>query len=262
MGFPPDVAEKALLDCGRHCCICHKFCGFKIELHHIVQKADDGEDTYDNCIPLCFDCHAEVKAYNPKHPKGKKYTDSELQGHRDRWYEKVRNSYGVVSNPDYVKLDQNLFLEIRKLLPSTGAIEFMQFHDYGGSFRVDEHNDLHEFIYQCNKPEFEFLDIDLEGLRVKLASLTEKFVRMLGKYTFPLQRTDEHWNRLPPDPERDFELIFELKHMAKDEEDLKKMMDEQREHIRNTRHKMNNLASEICKTYDEFIRLGRRKLGV
>ncbi|MCP4536418.1 MAG: HNH endonuclease [Chloroflexi bacterium] len=89
MSFPRQVATKALLDCARCCCICHKFCGPRMELHHIVAKADGGEDTYDNCIPLCLNCHAEVRAYDPKHPKGRKYTINELRGHRDRWYEKM-----------------------------------------------------------------------------------------------------------------------------------------------------------------------------
>jgi hypothetical protein len=57
MAFPPEVAEQALLACARYCCLCHKFCGNKIETHHIVQG---GGDTFENCIPLCFDCHAEV----------------------------------------------------------------------------------------------------------------------------------------------------------------------------------------------------------
>ena len=39
MGFPQSVAEKALVACGRCCCICHVFCGTKIELHHINRKA-------------------------------------------------------------------------------------------------------------------------------------------------------------------------------------------------------------------------------
>jgi len=60
MGFPKDIAEKSLIACARYCCICHKFCSFKIELHHIVQKAKGGDDTFDNCIPLCLDCHAAI----------------------------------------------------------------------------------------------------------------------------------------------------------------------------------------------------------
>ena len=41
------------------------------------------EATEDNCIPLCFDCHVEVKQYNPKHLKGLKYTEGELKLRRD-----------------------------------------------------------------------------------------------------------------------------------------------------------------------------------
>lgn len=88
MGFPTSVANEVLVRCGRHCCICDKFVGSKIELHHIVQEADGGDDSVDNCIPLCFDCHAEVNSYNPRHPKGRKYTKIELKGHRDKCYEK------------------------------------------------------------------------------------------------------------------------------------------------------------------------------
>lgn len=59
MGFPASVADDVLVRCNRHCCLCGKYVGQKIELHHIKQVADGGEDTADNCIPLCFNCHAE-----------------------------------------------------------------------------------------------------------------------------------------------------------------------------------------------------------
>lgn len=91
MGFSKKVARKALVASGRSCCICHKFCGPKIELHHIIQRADGGDDLFENCIPLCFDCHAEVRAYNPRHPKGRKYTEKELKDHRNQWYYQVQN---------------------------------------------------------------------------------------------------------------------------------------------------------------------------
>jgi hypothetical protein len=90
MGFSPQIAAQALLDCGCSCCLCQKFSGTKIECHHIIQESEGGLDTYDNCVPLCFDCHAEVASYNPKHPKGRKITSAELKGHRDRWYAKRR----------------------------------------------------------------------------------------------------------------------------------------------------------------------------
>lgn len=86
MGFPQSVADEVLVKCGRHCCLCGKYAGLKIELHHIKQAADGGEDTADNCIPLCLDCHAEVGSYNTHHPKGRKFTEKELKGHRDKYY--------------------------------------------------------------------------------------------------------------------------------------------------------------------------------
>jgi len=119
VGFANSVSELALLSCGRHCSLCHKFCGTKIELHHIRQRVDNGDDTFDNCIPLCFDCHAEVQAYNPKHPKGKKFTENELKKHRDQWYSKMNNKSDIVTNNQLelkvINLEENVSLILEKI---------------------------------------------------------------------------------------------------------------------------------------------------
>lgn len=110
MGFPDKVQAEALAACGRCCCICHKFCGTKINLHHIKQSADGGDDTLDNCIPLCLDCHEDMGKADPKHSTGKHYTERELRLHRDNWYESVRNSReGIkeVTKEDIEKLFAN-----------------------------------------------------------------------------------------------------------------------------------------------------------
>ena len=83
------IKVKALLACGRKCCVCHGFCGRNIELHHIEMESGGGESTFENCIPLCFNCHAEAGHYNSAHPKGTKYSSSELKKHRDHWYESI-----------------------------------------------------------------------------------------------------------------------------------------------------------------------------
>lgn len=95
MAFSKETADDALLNCARCCCLCQKFCGVKIELHHIVPVAEGGDDSADNCIPLCFDCHAEIGHYNDGHPKGRKFTPDELKAHRDRWYETARDMMGL-----------------------------------------------------------------------------------------------------------------------------------------------------------------------
>ena len=90
MAFPNEVKIKALVACVRRCCICHKFCGNNMEIHHIRHHAKGGDDTFENAIPLCFDCHAEVGQYDPTHPKGTKKKKKELISHRDNWYKKVK----------------------------------------------------------------------------------------------------------------------------------------------------------------------------
>lgn len=84
-GFPRNKVAELLTKCHRRCCICHRFCGVKIETDHILQKADGGHDSIENAIPVCFECHAEIHSYNERHPRGRKFTPEELRGHRDQW---------------------------------------------------------------------------------------------------------------------------------------------------------------------------------
>lgn len=94
MPFSEEIKRSAMVACGRHCCICHKFCGNNMEVHHIKPQSKGGADTFENAIPLCFDCHAEVGQYNPEHPKGIKFSEKELIEHRDRWYRYIRENGG------------------------------------------------------------------------------------------------------------------------------------------------------------------------
>ncbi|WP_016951560.1 HNH endonuclease [Anabaena sp. PCC 7108] len=235
MGFPDKVAEKALLDCGRCCCICHKFCGFKIELHHIIQKSEGGEDLYENCIPLCFDCHAEIKAYDPQHPKGRKYNVAEIIEHRNRWYETVKNQTFVVINPDCIKLDRKLFLKIKETLPSTsGSLFFMRGNCNINSFKQEVHDDLFNYIALCRHPDFEFIDSDLEIRRCQLTDCIEEYLDLVNYGTYPRgMRLYVNPDKFD-DRDRHYQVIEDLA-LA---------------------------ANKVCSAYDDLVRLGRTKLGV
>ncbi len=87
MAFNQSEVDKLLAKCQRRCCVCHKFCGVKMELHHITWRSKSGNDDIINAIPLCFECHAEVNHYNPEHPKGRKFTKGELLEHKRLWLE-------------------------------------------------------------------------------------------------------------------------------------------------------------------------------
>jgi len=89
MSFSAAVRERALVASARHCCVCHRYKGVRVEVHHIVPEEAGGSDHFDNAIALCFDCHADAGHYNPKHPRGTKFSKNELRRQRDVWYDIV-----------------------------------------------------------------------------------------------------------------------------------------------------------------------------
>ncbi len=100
MEFDPEGASELLAACHRRCCVCHRFCGIKMELDHIEQRADQGSDKIDNAIPVCFECHAEIHLYNDKHPRGRKFRPRELRLHKKQWLSICKNNPLVlVDNP-------------------------------------------------------------------------------------------------------------------------------------------------------------------
>ena len=236
MGFNKNVGEDALISSGRHCSLCHKFCGTKIELHHIIQRKDDGEDSFDNCLPLCFDCHADVMQYNPQHPKGKKYTESELKRHRNNWCEKVKNSEGsVITNSNYLNLDKTTFERLNKLLDSRGLMCFIKQNGFiGGAFPDKIYQEIYKFLIECELPEFEFIDADLEGLKSELKQNLENLDELITKHAFGAglerQGIPKEWEIQQPDR-------------------LEKAIED-----------FTNLTPIVSNTYETLIKLGRRKL--
>ena len=103
MAFPRDEVDELLVACHRRCCVCHRFCGVKIETDHIVPRGEGGPDSIDNAIPVCFECHAEIHSYNDKHPRGRKFRPEELRGHKKHWLDICRNKpeIFVSANRDY-----------------------------------------------------------------------------------------------------------------------------------------------------------------
>lgn len=117
--------------CSRLCCLCLKQCGTNIEAAHIINENDGGKNEDENGIPVCFDCHQEIGAYDLKHPKGNKFTPEELRRRRDRVYSLVESGaiYAQIvaqqirsntSGDRFVKIPSN----IPNLIPSSEGKRF------------------------------------------------------------------------------------------------------------------------------------------
>jgi len=86
MPFSLTIRERALLAYKRRCCLCEEHVHTLVECHHIVQEADGGDSSFDNCIPLCLNCHGRVASYNPRHPIENQYSEKELKQRRNNFY--------------------------------------------------------------------------------------------------------------------------------------------------------------------------------
>ena len=59
-----------------------------MQIHHIEPEADGGSGEYENGIPVCLDCHAEIES---RSNMGRRFTASELKEHRNRWFAIVKD---------------------------------------------------------------------------------------------------------------------------------------------------------------------------
>jgi 5-methylcytosine-specific restriction protein A len=78
--YEPDVyvAELAIRRANGHCQLCDQPAPFKdrsgaphLEAHHIVWLSAGGEDTVENTVALCPNCHARMHVLNPKSDRRK-----------------------------------------------------------------------------------------------------------------------------------------------------------------------------------------------
>ncbi len=54
----------------------------------------------------------------------------------------------------------------------------------GGAFPDKIYQNIYKFLIECELPEFEFIDADLEGLKSELQQNLEKLDELITKHTF------------------------------------------------------------------------------
>jgi hypothetical protein len=237
MSFDPETKTKALTACARHCCICHRFAGLKIELHHINLKSEGGDNSLENCIPLCFDCHADMRSYDHKHPKCTKYTPNELIQHRDNWYAKVENPSLSKYDNESRNSDAKIFSRLIEDVPLE-CIKFIADHPFSHSFPRKNVEALYFYSDRLETAFDEFLDAELETARVAFRRSMVDFTEKLSVNTWILE-TDERFSSVPS--EWQYSQYKRFEQVTKE---------------------INELSHETNKLYNDLIRLARQKLKI
>jgi HEAT repeat protein len=116
-----------------------------------------------------LDCHAEVRAYDPKHPKGRKFTPSELKKHRDQWF-------AICSASPFTPRQH---IQVEGEAPSLDPQLF-------DSLRTDDITPARQLVARfMTKPEkikafvnkvLKQLDVDSEETRWKIAYVVEELI--------------------------------------------------------------------------------------
>jgi hypothetical protein len=161
-----------------------------MQCHHIKPQADGGDDTFENCIPLCLECHGEVMAYNPSHPIGTKYTEGELRRRRDEWYAALKNPNVTILGASHVKIDREMVKRLRYICPPTAAKIFFFDRDYDTPFERAVLDFLIRLIDFGNRVESHFLDPALESLFAELMARADDMFRNLDGVD-AMQNNDE-----------------------------------------------------------------------
>lgn len=86
MAIPQSTADHILALCARHCCICRRFRPLHLQIHHIDERAEGGDDSFDNLIATCLTCHSDVHTQTRL---TRRFTSRELKQHRDAVYKLV-----------------------------------------------------------------------------------------------------------------------------------------------------------------------------
>lgn len=82
--------------------------------------------------------------------------------------------------------DGETLAALREVMTSYGALSHLREHDFGNTFDPDWFANLRELVQRCKGPDLEFLDQELERLRLNLLTKVDEFLHLLGTETFLL----------------------------------------------------------------------------
>lgn len=109
-----------------------------MELAHIEQRADSLDDSIENALPVCFECHAEIGLYNPRHPRGRRFSPEELRLHRQQWLDICREHPAALLGAPVVSEPGTIERLIHELQFDSVVASHSSYTEFGCPFAITQ----------------------------------------------------------------------------------------------------------------------------
>ena len=237
----PEVETAVLAKSARRCALCFQLNGDLTEkIGQIAHLDRDRSNAAEN--NLAFMCLPHHSLFDSKTKQHKNYTVLEVKVARTKLYDLVAK--GEYLTPAaalpylHAEADKKILRDLMETVPSNGSIAFLRTNNFAGfSFDEKRLEDIETFFHDRNGPDHEFLDLGLEAARKKFRESCQTLLVALATQTFPThnegrQAVPDEWETEAP--ERFKRAVSEI-HAG---------------------------ADAVCSTYDNLVRLARKKLAV
>jgi hypothetical protein len=237
---PPEVETAVLAKSARRCALCFHLDGdLKEKIGQIAHlDSNRGNATEDNLAFMCLPHHSLFDSTTSQH---KNYTIPEVKAARDKLYKMVAEGEHMTpaDAAPYLQAetDKRTLADFLAIVPSMGTIHFLRTEDFAGSYREDRLDSLYRYVAERGGPDHEFLDTELEAVRRTFRENCASFLHVLRKTAEMVGSSGVMYRGVPA----------EWKHEAPD---FKQAVNE-----------IHSTADAVCSTYDELVRLARKKLA-
>jgi hypothetical protein len=251
----PGPTELSILDKSRRrCALCFQLVGDLSEKHGQIAHLDGNPANVaeDNLAWLCLEHHSTYDSTTSQH---KNYTMAEAKSARTRLYKAIENDEHLTGGKDAaggIETDRAQLADLVATMTVNRETRRMYRNIYsmlreydfgGGSFYLSTLDPLQELVNRG--VEHEFVDNELEGLRVTFVQAAIEFLKFMGQYTNSLGSSDRS-------------VVFGHEELGGDPQDPHAPWRTEREAA--IEH-LNSSATTTADAYDALVRRARRKLA-
>jgi hypothetical protein len=129
-----------------------------------------------------------------------------------------------------IEHDKKILKSILDVIPSNGSILFIRDYDFGGSFNIENIKEISSFLEISKRPDFRFLDKEIEKCRLSLVHAINQFDSFIGMNCYSALIKEAH--------------IIGIK-KAHEYQDINE--------YRIIKNDINELANNVCNSYDSLI---------